>query len=89
MLQFDLNPKTIERNGMFFQYSLKSPYVRYKGGKKSKPKAPPPPPPMAIPEKAGEAGEQAAMRERRRSGFAKTVLTGALTPGSKKKTILG
>lgn len=73
-----MNPYTPFQSGMSY---------RFKGGKGSKPPAPPAP--QALPETADETGEQAAMREMRRGGFAKTVLTGALTPKSRKSTVLG
>ena len=72
-----MNPYTPFQSGMSY---------RFKGGKG---KTPPVPAPMATPEVANETGEQAAMREMRRVGFAKTVLTGALTPKSSKSTVLG
>jgi len=54
------------------------------------PKMPPVPPPPAVPEAAPEAEEQAARRARRRSGFRKTILTGALEPEvTGKKRLLG
>lgn len=62
------------------------------GGLFAKPKVvkpPPVPPPAAIPEAAVEAGETAVKRARRRKGYARTVITGALQPEPKKKTILG
>ena len=67
------------------------------GGVFSKPKAkvvkPPPPPPLPAPvatqEVATQAGEAAVKRARRRSGFQKTILTGALAPKTGKKTTLG
>jgi len=58
----------------------------------SKPKAvkpSPPPPPAAIPEVAPEAEDTAIKRARRRGGFRKTMLTGALSPSTGKKTTLG
>ena len=62
------------------------------GGLFSKPKAPPlpdVPPPPALPDDTDEAGDAAARRLRRRSGFQKTILTGSLTPETGKKNLLG
>ena len=62
------------------------------GGVFSKPKVvkpPPPPAPAAIPGKAPEAGDTAIKRARRAGGFRKTMLTGALSPSTGKKTTLG
>lgn len=65
------------------------------GGLFGKPKAVAPPPlppvpaPAAIPEVTEEAGEAAVRKARRRRGFAKTIVTGALEPATKKKTLLG
>ncbi len=57
---------------------------------KPKPVAPPPlPAPTAIPEVAPEAGEAEMRRARRRRGYAKTIITGALEPAARKKTVLG
>ncbi len=50
---------------------------------------PPPPPPEPIPEVAPETEEAAVKKVRRRKGFAKTIITGALEPTAKKKTVLG
>jgi len=58
-------------------------------GKPKAVKPPPPPPPAAIPGEAPEAGETAIRRARRRGGFQKTMLTGALSPTTGKKTTLG
>ena len=61
----------------------------------SKPKAvappplPPPPEPPAAPEVMEEAGEAAVRKARRRRGYAKTIVTGALEPATKKRTLLG
>ena len=59
----------------------------------SKPKVPDTtkvPPPAAIPELAPEAGEDAARRARKRSGFRSTIMTGALAPSDTgKKKLLG
>jgi hypothetical protein len=63
------------------------------GGLFSKPKtvkAPPVPPPPPVPVVSGEAEEFAAREERKKSGIAKTFITGNLTPKSTgKKTTLG
>lgn len=62
------------------------------GGMFSKPKKvmpPPVPEPAPMPEVAPEAGETAIRRARRRKGFAKTIITGALEPPARKKTMLG
>ena len=62
------------------------------GGLFSKPKPPAMPevpPPPVLPTDADEAGEAEAKRLRRRSGFQKTLLTGALTPQTGKKNLLG
>jgi len=58
-------------------------------GMTKRPSPPAVPAPQATPEVSSDTGEQAAKREYRRSGFAKTVLTGALTPSSQKKNVLG
>ncbi len=58
----------------------------------SKPKSvkpPPPPPPIAIQEVQPETGEAEKRAIRRRSGFARTIITGALSPATGKKTKLG
>lgn len=59
------------------------------GKPKKPPPPPPPPPPAAIPEVAPEAGETAIRRARRRGGFRKTILTGALAPTTGRRTTLG
>jgi len=58
-------------------------------GKPKAVKPPPPPAPAAIPEEAPEAAETAIKRARRRGGYRKTILTGALSPTTGKKTTLG
>lgn len=59
-------------------------------GSAPKPKPPPVPPPPPTPEVGPEAEEQAAMRAKKRKGFAKTIITGALEPaGGGKRTLLG
>lgn len=53
-------------------------------------KTPPVSPPMALPEVAIETPEEAMKKAKRRSGFAKTILAGNLSPMSTgKKTTLG
>lgn len=70
------------------------------GGLFSKPKkpklppapAPPPPPPEPepAPEKIVETGEGEIKKARRRSGYQRTIITGALVPtGTGKKSVLG
>ena len=60
-------------------------------GKPKKPPPPPPvPPPPPIPEVGPDVGEEAALRARRRKGFRRTILTGALEPApAGKKRLLG
>lgn len=53
------------------------------------PKAPATPPPQPVPQVQDAAASDAARKEYKRSGFAKTVLTGALTPNDGRKTVLG
>lgn len=45
--------------------------------------------PIATEIQSEEAGEETVRKERRRSGRQKTVLTGALTPQTGRKTVLG
>ena len=52
-----------------------------------KPPKPPAPPP--VPQEAPQTGDQAIEKQRRKSGFEKTVMTGELTPNTGKKTTLG
>jgi len=63
------------------------------GGFFSKPSKPaplpPPPPPPPIPDVTPETEDFARKQARRRSGFRKTIITGALEPAKKGKTILG
>jgi len=62
------------------------------GGKPKKvtpPPLPPPPEPPPIPEVMEEAGEAAVRKARRRRGYARTIITGALEPPTRKKTVLG
>jgi len=63
------------------------------GGMFSKPKKvkppPPPPPPEPIPEALSETEEEEIKKVRRRKGYAKTIITGALEPPAKKRTVLG
>lgn len=47
------------------------------------------PPPAAIPEVDEETGTAAQRAARKKSGFRKTILAGALTPQTGKKTLLG
>ena len=57
---------------------------------KKAPEAPDPPAPAAIPDKTDDAEEFALKEERRRSGSAKTFLTGNVAPKSTgRKTTLG
>lgn len=62
-------------------------------GQKSEKATPPPPKlpdPLAVPEvKQEEAGDLAKRRAIRRRGRGKTVITGALEPETKGKTLLG
>ena len=55
--------------------------------KKIKPPAPPAPAPTVM--EAEPAADDAVKKQRRRSGFQQTLLTGALTPATGKKTVLG
>ncbi len=56
----------------------------------STPDPPPVPPPPPTPEVGPEAAEGAERAARKRSGFRKTILTGALTPTpTGKKSLLG
>ena len=52
-------------------------------------KAPPVPPPQAVVETGPETSEQEIKLQKRKSGFAKTVITGNLAPTTGKKTALG
>ena len=52
------------------------------------PKAPKAPAPMATPEVGEDAGDELRRRQKRKKGYARTLLTGTATPGS-KKTVLG
>ena len=59
------------------------------GGLVKTPKPPKPietPPPPTVPV---ETGEQAIKEATRRPGYAKTLLTGSLTPKTKRKSLLG
>jgi hypothetical protein len=58
-------------------------------GKPKKPKPPPPPSPAPTVQEAAPAEEEAVTRQRRRSGYQRTILTGALSPSTGKKTVLG
>lgn len=54
------------------------------------PKAPPAAAPIAVPEVADtQAGDEAVKRQRKKSGFQNTMLTGALAPSSGGRTTLG
>ena len=59
----------------------------------SKPKSidpPPIPPPPAIPEIGPDTADFASRQAKRRKGFSKTNLTGAMEPGATgKKSVLG
>lgn len=57
--------------------------------KTKKPKLPPVPPPAPIPEVGPEVEDFAAKTARRRRGFRRTIITGALAPPTGKKTVLG
>ncbi len=70
------------------------------GGLFSKPKAPkippapapppPPPPPDPLPTVSSDTGDAEVKKTQRRSGYSKTIVTGALTPAeSGKKKVLG
>lgn len=62
------------------------------GKPKAAPAPPPPPPPPEPPPvaEAEKAGEAAKRRARRRSGFERTIITGALAPEETgKKKLLG
>lgn len=54
-------------------------------------KPPPVPAPEATPDASmsEQAGESYAKQQARRNGFAKTLITGDLTPQTNKKTLLG
>lgn len=58
-------------------------------GKPSKPKPPPPPAPVPTVEETAPAEDEIVTRSRKRSGYQRTLLTGALSPSSGKKTVLG
>jgi hypothetical protein len=53
------------------------------------PAMPPVPPPPVIPQVGPETGDFAAKLAKKRSGFAKTILTGELGSASGGKTLLG
>lgn len=54
------------------------------------PELPKPPPPPKIPQAGDETSDWAARLARQRSGFRKTIVTGALEPESTgKKRLLG
>jgi len=53
-------------------------------------KAPPIPAPQAVPQENPESSDDAYRKMFRRSGYAKTTVTGPLTPmGTGKKAVLG
>lgn len=58
-------------------------------GKPKKPKPPPLPAPVATPEVSEAAPEDEAKKALRRSGYQRTILTGALTPSTGRSTTLG
>jgi hypothetical protein len=60
---------------------------RYGGG--GSVKSPPIPPPVAIPVTTPEAPDLAMKKAMSRSGYARTILAGDLTPYSGKKNLLG
>lgn len=57
------------------------------GAPKMKP--PPIPPPPAIPQESPDTADQAIEKQRRKSGFEKTIVAGGLTPNTGKKITLG
>lgn len=58
-------------------------------GLSKKPKPPPIPAPAATPQASEAAPEDEAKKAMKRSGYQKTILTGALTPSTGRKTTLG
>lgn len=52
-------------------------------------KAPPPPAPQAVIETGPETSEAEIKKQKKKSGYAKTVITGNLAPSTGKKTALG
>lgn len=58
-------------------------------GKPKTPKTPPPPAPTPTVEETTPAADEATAKARRRGGYRRTVLTGALSPTTGKKTVLG
>lgn len=58
-------------------------------GKPKKIEPPPAPEPAPTIETTEQAGDAAVTQQRKRRGFQKTLLTGALTPTTGKKTVLG
>lgn len=58
-------------------------------GKPKAVKPPPPPAPAPTVMDAEPAADEAVAKQRRRSGYQKTMLTGALTPTTGGKTTLG
>lgn len=55
----------------------------------STPNLPKPPEPGPIPVVGKEPAEEEARKVRKRRGFKKTLITGALTPETGKKSVLG
>jgi hypothetical protein len=58
-------------------------------GKVSKPQAPAPVAPAPTVMETEPASESAVKKERRKSGYQSTLLTGSLSPSTGKKTVLG
>ena len=53
------------------------------------PKKPPIPAPQATPQVGKDTEDLAVKKQRRKSGYEKTLLTGGLSPSAGKKTTLG
>ncbi len=58
-------------------------------GKPSKPKVAPLPAPAPTAMETEPAETEAVKKQRRQSGYRQTILTGALTPSTGRKTVLG